>query len=250
MSCNVNTTRVVKMGIEYGEVQLLSTASLEGMHLQELANKGMKTKILPFTALTPLVNNFVVTALHDLASQEKVVLFTHPFTVKVVSSILNNVAVAWKIVCIDRETLDEAAQAFPNKDVQLVQDDANIGNAIKPIAGALSEVVIVGSNKLLPHYTMFIGAAGMKTEEIMVFQNTIKSSIIEDYYNGILFFDTLSVDSYFVWNTMPQNTVAFCINEAVANHLTTKLQQPTVVVQASQATKLSLIESVIVYYNR
>ena len=129
-------------------------------------------------------------------------------------------------------------------------DDGMLGKEIAAINPQQNIVWVVGSNKMLPHFRMFLQQAMQPVEELMVFQSTIQSSSVEPKYNGILFSDIMSVDSFFVLNTIPANTVAFCINEHVAQYLTQKLVQPTVVVQAAQPSILSLIETVIVYYNR
>lgn len=250
MACNTGGNRIVKMGIDYGTVQLLSTGTIDSLYKSELEGKDIALTVKSFIAHTPMVNNFVIQQLQELAQQNVCVLFTHSFGVKVVSSILNNTPINWTVVCNDRDAYIAAEQNFPSATIHFFADDQQLAYNVSTIIGEDRKIVLLGNNKVPSYFAMYFKGVDIDLIEIMVYQSAIKSIPIDENYHGIIFLDEMSVDSFFVLNDIPHNTVAFCVNESVANHLTKQLNKPTVIVQAAQNTMLSMLESIIVYYNR
>lgn len=250
MSCQVGTQRVVKMGFDYGTVQLLSTATIEEHYKEELKSKDIVLTSKEFVAHTPLANNYVVQSIHELSQKVVIALFNHAIAVNVVHRILSNTITNWLLICTSRDAYTEAMNKFPNNQLMFLEDDASLATNIRIACKDVSTIVHFGNNKIPAYYPMLLRGAGFEYNDLMVYQSSIKSTTVEEHYNGILFFDEQSVDSYFTFNDLSQNVVAFCINEAVGNHLTKKLNQPTIVVQAAAPTVLSMIESILVYYNR
>jgi uroporphyrinogen-III synthase len=249
MSCN--TTRVVKMGIDYGDVQLLCTKSVDSQLLSDLASKRIYVDVVPFTAVVPLINNYLIQHIHQLAEEKIIAIFTCTDAVKAVANILNKTAVDWQIACLDKSTHYAVQDAFPNNNIiTIAKDEMLLGKAlINQNFNSYTPIYFCG-NKRSETIPMIFRSASIKLDEVMVYQTMVKASEISKLYQGILFYSPSAVDSYFVFNNFPNNTIAFCADNNTAEALTKKLSQPAIVVQAADATDASLIESAIVYFNK
>lgn len=246
-----STTRVVKMGIEYGDIQLLSTKEIDPQLLAGLDARGIYMDITPFTAIVPLVNNYLIQHIHQLASQKITAIFTSPNAVKAVANILNKVVVDWEIACLDKGTYFAVQEAFLSNRVSAMgKDGEQLGARLIELDYDAYRPVFFCGNRRLDTLPFLFKTKNIALEEVLVYQTMTRASEIKKTYHGILFFSPSAVESFFVFNDFPPHTVAFCIGATTANALTKKLAKPAVVVQAAEHTPASMLEAVIVYFNR
>jgi len=249
MACS--TTRVVKMGIDYGEVQLLSTAGIAPHNAAMLQDKNIRLETIEMTAAVPLVNNYLVQLVHQRAALPLLAVFTSPDAVRAVANILNGQAVPWQIATLDKTTHYAVQDAFPDNDRLLVAPaEAELVQGLEQAAVPDGGIVYYCGNKYSDRVPALCREKGISLEEVMVYQVLIKAAPVTGYYNGILFLNESAVDSFFVFNEFPNNTVAFCLTERIAAVLSSRLSQPAVIVQAAEPTEASLLESVLAYYDR
>lgn len=243
--------RVVKMGVDYSSINILCTREIEKSYLHLFSSKGINMDVIPFIATLPLVNNYLIQKINELAVRPITAIFTSANAVKAVANLLGKQSVNWTFACLDKATNYEVQHHFPDSKIVITAKDATL----------LSQSLVAAQHECNP-FVFFCGSKSLNTiptvlatndiamEQLMVYQTQIKSAPIEKYYNGILFMSPSAVDSYFVCNNFPKNAVAFCIGATTADALTKKLSQPVVVVQAAEHSVASLLESILVYYNR
>ena len=250
-ACSTNPTRVIKMGIVYGDVQLLCTKAIDAIAYKELESKNIFVDIKPFIGILPLANNYLFDKTEQLAQQKITAIFTSANAVKATANLLNKTAVNWDIACLDKATNFAVQEYFPNnKIICTAKDGEALAEALVKLNYASAPAVFFCGNKRLDTLPFMFKAHQLSLEEVMVYQTQMKSQPIEKHYHGILFFSPSAVDSFFVLNEFPKNTVAFCIGQTTADALTKKLNHPAIVVQAAEHSVESLLEAAIVYFNR
>lgn len=250
MACSTSV-RTIKMGIDYSDVHILCTKKIDTNLLEGLEQKGIYVDNIPFTDIVPLVNNYLSNKIYELSQQKITAIFTSANGVKAVANLLNKTEINWEIACLDKGTYYAVQEHFPhNKVVLTAKDGDSLAQLLVQHNYSDAPAVFFCGNKRLDTLPFYFSSHNIALEEVMVYQTLIKSQPLEKYYNGIMFFSPSAVDSYFVYNEFPNNCVAFCIGETTANALTKKLSQPAIVVQAAEHTAASLLESVIIYYNR
>lgn len=250
MACSTNV-RTIKMGIEYGDVHILCTKKIDKNLLEGLDKKGIYIDAIPFTDIVPLVNNYLSNKIYELAQEKRTAIFTSANGVKSVANLLHKTTTNWDIACLDKATYYAVQEYFPNNKVILTAKDGDaLAQALVQLDYSEAPAVFFCGNKRLDTIPFYFQTHKIALEEVMVYQTLIKSQPLEKQYGGIMFFSPSAVDSYFVYNEFPNNCIAFCIGETTANALTKKLSQPAIVVQAAEHTVASLLESVIIYYNR
>jgi uroporphyrinogen-III synthase len=248
MTCS--TTRVVKMGIDYGNIKILSTNTIDVETINNLKEKNIFIDTIPFTATVPLVNNYLIEKIHHLATKDIVAVFTHPDAVLAVANILHQQSVSWHIACLAKHTHYAAQDAFPNNNILLTAStETALAQQILDTDIAKDTIVYFCGNTYANTLPTLFKLQQQSLDSIMVYQTLVKSTPITDFYNGIIFTSLSAIDSFFVFNKFPNNTVAFCLTEDIAHALTKHLQQATVVVQAKEASLPSLLESILIYYN-
>lgn len=249
MACS--TTRIVKMGIDYGNVSILSTESIAPQYTAILQEKEIRLDTVTMTTVVPLVNNYLVGLVHEKATAPILAVFTHPDAVKVVANILNGKTVPWQIATLDKDTYYAVQDAFPvNRIVAVAPTELRLAELLKDLQNTGDNMVYFCGSKYSDRFPAHCRTTGLVPEEVMVYQVQIKAAPVTTYYNAILFLSESAVDGFFVFNEFPNNTVAFCLTEQAAALLSSKLHQPAVIVQAAEPTVPSLLESVLVYFDR
>ncbi len=239
------------MGIDYGEVRLLSTAGKALHEVVMLREKNIRLDTIEMTAAVPLVNNYLVQLIHQRAAVPLLAVFTSPDAVRAVANILNGQAVPWQIATLDKTTYYAVQDAFPsNKILLAVPTEAALVEGLEQADVPAGGISYFCGNKYSDRVPALCREKGITLEVIMVYQVSVKAAPVTGYYNGILFFNESAVDSFFVFNEFPNNTVAFCLTERIAAVLSSRLSQPAVIVQAAEPTESSLLESVLAYYDR
>lgn len=243
--------RVVKMGIDYGAVQVLSTSELDANLTAALSSRNISVNVTPLYANVPLINNYLVQRIATLSDQDIIAVFAHTAAVKAVSNILHQKQTTWQIACLDKTVYYAVQEYLPhNKVIAIAPDELTLSNELLKTIVPGSDYFFFAGNRSSSTIPTQFKLQQQSMESVLVYQTLIKAAPFEEHYNGILFCDEAAVDSFFVFNDFPKNTIAFCLNEDIANALTKKLTQATIVVQAQEPTLTSLIESVLLYYDR
>lgn len=250
-ACSTNNTRIVKMGIDYGDIHLLCTKEIDTTLYKDLESKNIFVDVKPLTGILPLVNNFLSEKLFQLAQTKITAIFTSANGVKAAANLLHKTTTNWDIACLDKATYFAVQEYFPNNKVVLTAKDGDtLGQALVAHNFEGAPAVFFCGNKRLDTIPFMFKAHHIALEEVMVYQTQMKAQQFTKAYNGILFFSPSAIDSYFVRNEFPKNTVAFCIGNTTADALTRKLNHPAIVVQAAEHTVASLLEAAIIYFNR
>jgi len=148
-----------------------------------------------------------------------------------------------KIACTSGET--KRVLLDHHIPVTLEADDAR-SLADKLVQAQSQSVVFFCGNIHRDELPETLKAAGIKVEEVIVYQTNLTPVLVNNFINAILFFSPSAVDSFFINNTLPPITVCFCIGQTTANHLASKTKAPIHIAPSSSQEKL--IDQLINYY--
>ena len=227
------------------KIEILSTRRLNGQLSGNAAWQHIHVEASAFINIIPDVSQETTAQIQSLALQPATVIFTSVNSVNAVTNQLT-VAPAWKIFCIGGATQDALLPFFGAASIM-----ASAKNAIllseKIIAhGNIKEVVFICGSSRMNHLPERLGAAGIKVNELVVYQTVATPIPATKDYKGILFFSPSAVHSFFSINTTPVHTVLFSIGESTTAAIETYCSNK--VITSPWPGEADMLEMVTTYF--
>ena len=225
------------------ERTILSTRQLPAALLLEAAAAGFRVECLSFIETTPIDETYIDEAIQRLARERLDVLFTSMNAVEVVAAHLPF-------------TPDWRAWSIGSSTKNLVEEKLGLpvaGDA--PYAERLADVIIAAA---VPALTFFCGnqrrdtlpeklrSAGIRLEELVVYQTVATPHRLGADYDALLFFSPSAVESFASMNELAPSTVYFAIGTTTADAL--RLAGAQQIVTAAEPGKEALLKLAIEHF--
>ncbi len=227
------------------KIEILSTRELNTVVLQKAVLQNINVEANAFIKIIPEVSQEIRALIQSLAQQQLTVIFTSVNAVNVITTQLT-VVPAWKIFCIGGATKNALLRFFNASSIIATAKNAILLSEKIMAYGNVKEVVFICGNSRMDHLPDRLGAAGIKVNELVVYQTVATPMPSTKDYNGILFFSPSAVHSFFSINTLPVHTVLFSIGEsttaAIAAYCSNK------VVTSSWPSETDMLDMVTAYF--
>ncbi len=194
------------------KLHILSTRLLDEATIDRAADLNIEVVSTSFISVQPVYSDELRNSLQSLATQSLYVVFT---SANAVASVVAQAGdkVNWKIFCTSGKTKEHAAAVFGEETIVATSKNA----------GLLAERII--ASERIVKVTFFCGdqrlndlpdklkAANIQTDEVIVYTTVQTPVLIEEKYDGFLFFSPSAVHSFFSMNTVPVDVVLFSIGD-------------------------------------
>ena len=150
-----------------------------------------------------------------------------------------------KIFCLSGETR-KAVDGLKKKEILgVAANAADLAQLIIQEKPGTSVDFICGTQRR-DELPKILNAAGIKVNELKLYETVLTGRLISTPYDGVLFFSPSGVESYFQTNKLPKEAVCFCIGQTTANSI--KNHTKAAIIVAKEASQKSMIDAVIDYY--
>lgn len=220
-------------------VRVLSTKQLREETFRLFPHAGIVVKSVPFIRID-LPEQIILPEARQVDA-----IITSANAVTALNSIREKLPVFNNIYCISGQT--EA----------LVREHLSAESVVaRPYASELVEIMekaaftyplwFFKGNKALPTIPEGLKRAGIDFTAIEVYQNTATPQTLQEDFEAILFFSPSAVESFLKNNFIPDNTITFAIGKTTAKALKPFAKR---VIISEKTTEVSVIESVVKYFN-
>lgn len=228
------------------EIKILSTRNLDASLIDKAAQKNIFINHISFIKTDSLITHETAEKIKILSSQKVTVIFTSKTAVEFVHLFLS-FRPDWKIFCTGGITK------------LLIQDLFGEGS----IAGTASNATLL-ANKIIEkdevkNIIFFCGKQRLNilpetlknhkiiVQEIIVYSTQQTPHIVEENYNGIIFFSPSAVHSFFSVNTVSTDVILFSLGKTTAATIKTYCTNKIIVSRWPDAEQI--IDDVTNYFS-
>jgi len=197
------------------KINVLSTRSLDLLIINKAANNNIFVDSIPFIETKAIESEALIEQIKTLSSQKIIAIFTSKNAVDIVSSTLTE-KTGWKIYCTGGATKERVKECFGEETI-IASAKSSSALAEKIIANTnVKEVVFFCGDQRLDDLPETLKAHNIAVNEMIVYQTFQTPKLIEEDYEGILFFSPSAVHSFFSLNTIHTDVTLFAIGKTTA----------------------------------
>jgi uroporphyrinogen-III synthase len=168
--------------------------------------------------------------------------------VETVAACVNGEQPDWKIYCIGNNTRRAVEKHFGAPAIADVAENA-LWLADKIISRKINApVIFFCGNQRRDELPDRLKAAGIKVQEMVVYETMPTPKKLDNDFDAILFFSPSGVVSFFSMNQVQPATILFAIGSTTAAALT--MYTKNKIVKADTPEKTDLVKKVIEYFNK
>jgi uroporphyrinogen-III synthase len=226
------------------DVTILSTRKLPETLKQALNGNAIELIDYDFIGINFLINKVVE---DKLLNAEEHIVFTSGNAVEGTVKNLQQTEDAFtgkKFFCIEGNTADMVTKLNAGPIVAMGKSSQNLVENIKVIAP--QKLTFISGTNRLSTIPDGLHEAGIRFDEIAVYDTVKTGRKIEQAYDGILFFSPSGVESFFDSNELPPSVICFCIGDTTAAEL--RKRADNVVVTGSRPSVEAVVMEAIDYY--
>ncbi|WP_345078525.1 uroporphyrinogen-III synthase [Nemorincola caseinilytica] len=209
------------------------------------ASGKVRLDVIPFIDITHVDSYDMTAHISELAAKDLNAVFTSSNGVEAVAAMLGGKDTKWKIFCLGNKTKNTVYQYFDKNKILSECDNAQqladmlIGLRVKDVT------FFCGDSRMdiLPHA---LAGAGVKVEELVVYNTTETPHVISTGYDGVLFFSPSAVRSFFSVNTLGADAVLFAIGDTTAAEIM-RYSKAKIIISPSPS-KEEMINDVVNYF--
>lgn len=194
---------------------ILSTRPLNDAIIQKAAEQDIHIDCLSFIYTNPIQNETIAARIRQLAQQQITAVFTSMNAVEAMSSYLAQKP-SWKIFCIGNTTKELVSATFGNEAIEGTANYA-AGLAEKIREKGINEVYFFCGDQRRDELPFKLSENNIAVEEIVVYQTLQMPHLLQQDYDGILFYSPSAVYSFFSVNTVSEDVIIFAIGETTAS---------------------------------
>jgi uroporphyrinogen-III synthase len=182
-----------------------------------------------------------------LADEELVAVFTSMNAADAVAAELKDKQPAWKIFSIGTTTKNILQKRF--KDSNIIGGAENAASLADQIIseGNTHSVIFFCGDQRRDELPEKLNEHNIQVKEIIVYKTVPQPHRLERTYDGIMFFSPSAVESFFVNNTVPPETIFFSIGDTTRK--TIEQYSTNKVITSDHPGKEDLVNKVILYFN-
>ena len=192
---------------------ILSTRPVSDEMIAVALAKNIEIDILSFIETTPIETIEVQQEIELAANQITTVVFTSMNAVEAVTGMLDGFVPEWNIYCMGYATKELVKNYFGENAIEGTADNAT-ELAEEIIENDESdEVIFFCGNRRRDELPARLQKHHININEIIVYQTKNNQHKIDKVYDAVLFFSPSAVESFFLVNKLPGNTIVFAIGE-------------------------------------
>jgi uroporphyrinogen-III synthase len=111
----------------------------------------------------------------------------------------------------------------------------------------VAEIVFFCGNKRRDELPSFLKQAGVKTQEVVVYETAETPATTTNEFDAVLFFSPSAVQSFFGANRMEPKTVCFAIGKTTAEEIQTRCDNK--IIQPDLPGQNDMIKKLITYFH-
>ena len=225
---------------------ILSTRPVSDEMIAVALAKNIGIDILSFIETTPIETIEVQQEIELAANQITTVVFTSMNAVEAVTGMLDGFVPEWNIYCMGYATKELVKNYFGENAIEGTADNATelAEEIIKN--DEPDEVIFFCGNRRRDELPARLQKHHININEIIVYQTKNNQHKIDKVYDAVLFFSPSAVESFFLANTLPGNTIVFAIGETTKETVGRYCSNKIVV--SKLPGKDQLVEQVIDYF--
>ena len=234
-------------GMEQNKIQILSTKSLPGSLVEKSLVKGIAVDVIPFIQTEPIQSTEVQQEVEQASIKSTTAIFTSKNAVDAVVSLLEDLQPDWNIYCIGHATKESVVDYFGEDKIIATADNAAELAELIVDENPVDEALFFCGNQRRDELPDRLRANDIEVHEIRVYHTVAVPKKITKKYDGIVFFSPSAVDSFFMVNKLPANTILFAIGNTTANSI--KKYSENKIIISKKPDKNDMIRQVINYFN-
>ena len=233
--------------MQQNNIQILCTRSLPASLINLAGEAGIEISVSPFIETESMLSVEVQQETGLLSFQTAIVVFTSMNAVDAVTRLLNGYQPDWTIYSIGTATGRLVKEYFGEEKIAGTAADAALLAML--IAGDrfADEVVFFCGDQRRDELPAMLRQQGIEVNEIVVYQTINLPHVIEQHYQGILFFSPSAVQSFFQKNKLTGTTILFAIGNTTANEI--KKFTDNKIVTSDSPEKENLVGKVMEYFS-
>ncbi|HEY5371146.1 MAG TPA: uroporphyrinogen-III synthase [Hanamia sp.] len=205
-------------------IKILSTKRLSLSIIEQAKEQGVDIIEQEFISVKPIVtkekHEEIMAAV--LAHENSDVAFTSANAVDAITNYLRpdetNHFPNWDIFCLSGKTKDALIPyVYPNRIIATAESASALAKKI--IGENKKEIIFFCGNNRRDELPVALKNAGINVREIVVYETTPTPHSAKKDVDGILFFSTSAVKSFFSANQLDKNTVCFAIGKTTASSI-------------------------------
>jgi uroporphyrinogen-III synthase len=224
---------------------ILSTRPLSDDLIATAAQHHIAIDTLSFIQTEPTTDIWVFERVRELAAQNITAVFTSMNAVEVVTQHVKQ-KVAWTIYSIGDTTKKLVEQKLQNPIRGTAEYAGQLADII--IKDGVNAVVFFCGNIRRDMLPDKLTKAGIKVEELVVYNTIETSRKIASHYDAILFYSPSAVRSFFAANIVPATTKLFAIGTTTAQAIQPYTNNNVIV--AEKTSKEELVHQAIAYFSQ
>lgn len=208
------------------QYKVLSTKKLLPLLIEEAKQNNIQIIEQEFISVQPILTKEKIKEVLDLAiSGKEYIAFTSANAVTPFDSYLHPhdtyYVAAWKIFCLEGKTKDAVLNSLPlQKGIISTAENARALTQ-KIIEHGVKEIIFFCGNKRRDDLPNILKDADITVHEVIVYKTLEIPGIADDDIDGILFFSSSAVNSFFTMNKLRSKTVCFAIGQTTTNTIST-----------------------------
>jgi len=196
------------------KISILSTRPLNEASIQQAKSNNVFIDVVSFIQINFIQSEELMQQIQSLANENITAVFTSVNAVDAVTAIVSPTT-AWKIYCMGNTTKKAIKEYFGYGRIAATASNAN-ELAQKIIDAKQKHVVFFCGTKRLDLLPEKLLQHEIDVTEIAVYETIETPQIIEQQYDGILFFSPSGVESFFSNNIISKKTILFAIGNTTA----------------------------------
>jgi uroporphyrinogen-III synthase len=234
--------------MQKSKITILTTAALDTGLAEQIVAEGMAVETVPFISIEPVSTTVLKSDVEPLLKKPAVIVFTSSNAVETVAACVNGEKPDWKIYCIGNNTRRAVEKYFGAAVVADVAENA-LWLADKIISRKINEpVIFFCGNQRRDELPDKLQAAGIKVQEMVVYETRPTPKKLDDNFDAILFYSPSGVVSFFSVNQVQPATVLFAIGSTTEAALT--MYTNNKIIKGDKQEKADLVKKVIEYFNK
>ena len=228
------------------KVEILCTRPLDNSLVYKAAGKGIGIQTATFIDTLPIATTAVVELIQSLNAQKITAVFTSMNAVDAVSMHLSQKP-AWDIFCMGGATKTLVQKTFG---LNAIHASAKSGAALAEKivqTNTIKNVIFFCGDQRLDELPQTLRTHNIQVQEVVVYTTIQTPQLIEESFNGVVFFSPSAVHSFFSMNTVATDVILFAIGKTTAATITTYCSNK--VVTSDWPGKEQMIDLVIEYFS-
>lgn len=224
---------------------ILSTRPLEQAVIIEAKIKDIEIDTISFIRTEPVKNSFLQKRIAEIVESPLTVIITSMNAAEAVAAYSQGLEPRWLIYCLGTATKKIVEQHFPESKIVGEADNASL-LADEIIKNKEKKVIFFCGDQRRDDLPEKLTGYNILVEEIIVYNTIATPYKVDKDYDGILFFSSSAVKSFFSLNTITARTVLFAIGTTTAESI--KQYSADKIIESDHPGKQSLVERAINYF--